>query len=306
MPTKLTEIILDEISLVDKGSNPHAHVILMKRDGGDTVSKIKKDKKAQSFDDALKDLTIDKRIWQMLDALYESIWSIRDDNSITNKAAAIRDTVVQFHNSVAELAKEIDMADQDKDILKQHTDLVAKVAIMETEARGKDDTITKLTVDLDQSKLDLKKALNPEDREGFNKDELPEAVKKHLDKQDAQNKANTEKIQKMEEDSLQKDWITKCSTEDSAKLMFKIAKLDPELAAQAYALIAAAEAAVKEAGLFNNEGNEGEGDGTVLDKVNKMADDLVKSENITHAVAITKVMKQNPGLYAEYRKESST
>lgn len=298
MSQRLTNIKLSEVSLVDKGANPGAHVVLMKR-GDDAVS----------FNEASVDRAINDRIWAMMDAFMTSVHSIQNDNSITNPAAAIRDSAAQFHAAVAELAKEHTLMSDKDDILKKQKELVDQVAKQADELVTKEQIITTLQEDLAKAQEDLKVAKDAqsaadESGDGFNKADLPEAVQKKLDEQEEINKANSARIAKMEDDNLKQTWIGKCKTPDSGELLFKVAKVDPELAEAVHALVSAAEAQAAEAGLFKAAGSDAGGEpNSALEKVNKLADEIVKAESCTHAVAVTKVLDTNPELYGEYRKE---
>ena len=309
MSQKLIDISLTEVSLVDKGANPGAHIVLMKREHDD----------AKSFNQALAHQEADMKIARMMDAFLTSVHTIHRDSEITNKAAAIRDSAAQFHAAVAELAKEQQLMSGQDDILKKQKELVDTIAKQADDLKARDDTITKLTTDLETSvkktaylEAVIKKADDSGDGfnkaddsgDGFNKADLPEAVQKKLDEQEAVNKTNAKRIQKMEDNSLKRDWVAKCGTEESADVMFQVAKSNPELADKVHAIVKAAEAQAKEAGLLKELGDGGSGDGnTAMEKVNKLADEIVKKDGVTHAVAVTKVMKHNPELYAEYRKE---
>lgn len=280
---QLKDIQLEEVSLVDKGANPGAHIVLMK---------------AESFDGAMSDIEADRKIYSMMDAFHNSFYSICEDKEITNKAAAIRDTVAQFHRAVAELAKEMDMSTDNADILKKYEELTEQFAKMQSDLEAKDAEIETLKSEVEAAKADT------DDTDDINKADLPEAVQKKLEEADAVQKAMQSRIEKMEDEKLESEWIGKCSTEETGKLMHKVAKLDAEVAEEVYAVVKAAQAAAEEAGLLKELGDSGnENENTVLEKVNKLADEIVKSEKCTHAVAVTKVLQQNPELYGEYRKE---
>jgi hypothetical protein len=299
MPKNLVNIKLTEVSLVDKGANPGAHIVLMKSDHD-----------AVSFNQAANQQEANERIWRMMDAFLTSVHSIQNDSEITNKAAAIRDSAAQFHAAVAELAKEHQLMSDQDDILAKNKEMVDTIAKQATDLEANGTTITKLTADLatavaKANKLEAKINKANDNGDGFIKTDLPEAVQKKLDDQDAINKTNTDRIQKMEDDKLKGDWIGKCATAESGGVMFKVAKLDPKLADEVHSIVNAAEAQAKAAGLFKVAGDDGSGgENSALEKVNKLASDLIaKDSSMTKAVAVTKVLETNPELYGAYRAE---
>ncbi len=374
MPQQLVDISLDEVSLVDKGANQHAHIVLMKQatkreDGEDfpasafayvpdpatpsswklrlwdsledkeTAAQVGRalaalgpgfrgqrveipddalpgvkakvlaawlkvhpdsDKddapaivKALSFNDASNEQFINQKIHDMMGAFLRSVDSVMMDPQVNNPAAAIRDAVAQFHAAVADLAKESQLMSEHDDILKKQKELVDTIAKQAGELEAKDATITQLTADLDEATAPPVEV----DADGINKADLPEPVRKKMEAQEA-------RIQKMEDDGLKRDWVAKCGTEESAGLLFEVAKVAPELADKVHALVKAAEAQAEEAGLLKSLGSDQGGESSgALEKVNKMAGDLVAKGGITHAAAVAKVCQDNPELYGEYRSE---
>ncbi len=112
MATKLKRLRVDEGSLVDKGANQDAMVVLFKRDtkGGEQVDVVPKerfeaffkatfgygDDEAKTFDDALSQAVRQDEMWKLNDALRSSINSILDDADVTDKRTAISESLSQY------------------------------------------------------------------------------------------------------------------------------------------------------------------------------------------------------------------
>jgi cell division protein FtsB len=132
MPQDLTDLVIKEISLVDDGANPGAHVEIVKSrqgDGGTVLDAIRQsplfasivkgvyaaDKQdAKTFNEALAEIDAMRRadekisaIWRLYDAFMTSLRSIVADKAIDNKKAAIRESAEQFKAALTELAPQI-------------------------------------------------------------------------------------------------------------------------------------------------------------------------------------------------------
>jgi hypothetical protein len=96
-PRRLDGLRLAETSLVDKGANQHARVVLCKRFDPDAVAK---GPGADAFDAALGVREAMEQVgafrdavWEVLDALSSAVCRISDDDGVSDKAAAIKEAV---------------------------------------------------------------------------------------------------------------------------------------------------------------------------------------------------------------------
>ena len=103
MTTKLKNLKIDEGSLVDKGANQEADVVLFKRGGEPSLfeklkAKIKKffPDEALGVSDVLDEQQMHRDLWEIDEALRVSINSILEDDSVTSKRAAIAETLSQY------------------------------------------------------------------------------------------------------------------------------------------------------------------------------------------------------------------
>lgn len=126
MPTKLTDLKITKVDFVDAGANQRAHIALFKRapKGGEEVgeSKIKNlihaiakrfgleeeevADVAKSGDDAktfveasseLKQQRVCEEIWNVVDALRCSLFSIMRDDTVKDKAALLKQSLSEFN-----------------------------------------------------------------------------------------------------------------------------------------------------------------------------------------------------------------
>ena len=191
MATKLKQLKLQEVSLVDRGANQHAHITLFKRDGDDSLA---------------------GKIGEATAALAKSIESIVADSD-ADKPAALIETFKQYHDHLqtmvpagvtdavtaalaASVSKDNEMTEKSEDLAKKLSDAEALVAKVQ-----KENAFLKLS---DAHKAyAVEKALSDEDKDAFvaksdadreaqvkadpvakKEVELPEDVRKRLEEAD--------------------------------------------------------------------------------------------------------------------------
>lgn len=91
--------------------------------------------------------------------------------------------------------------------------------------------------------------------------------------------------------------------EEFGIVLKEIALKAPDVIDKVQEVLKAADAAIKEAGLFKEIGSSSCGPTDAWNKIEKAAEAIVETDKITKAEAITKAMEQNPDLYTEYLKE---
>jgi len=257
--------------------------------------------KAMSFNEAFNNDVANDRLEELMEAFQRSIQSIQYDPEISNRSAAVAESAAQFHAAVAALAKEYDMSGNQDELMKQLTEKVTK---MEADVADKDAQIAQLTADLEA-------ATDPDGGTAaeIDKSALPEPVRKALEEAEAIKKradAQELRIQKMEDERLEKSWQDKSGDAATGSLLFKVAKLDAGVAEEVHTVVKALHEQVKAAGLFKSFGSDAAGENeTALEKVNKQATDFAKEHGVSHAVAVTKILEADPKLYAEYRAEQN-
>ena len=102
MTAKLKNLKITEGSLVDKGANEEAEIVLFKREKGGLIEKIKERFKkffpdeALGVSDVLDEKEMHQELFEIDDALRVSVNSILEDDSVPNKRAAIAETLSQY------------------------------------------------------------------------------------------------------------------------------------------------------------------------------------------------------------------
>jgi hypothetical protein len=103
MTTKLKNLKINEGSLVDKGANQDAEVVLFKRGGEPGLFEKLKERikkffpdEALGVSDVLDEQQMHRDLFEIDDALRVSINSILEDDSVTSKRAAIAETLSQY------------------------------------------------------------------------------------------------------------------------------------------------------------------------------------------------------------------
>lgn len=116
MATRLTELIIDRVDLVDKGANPEAHVTLYKRDCG---GRMKSEKTKGEYVPDEEDDDMEKRDNQARDSKIDDIAKRLDEVTAANEAIAKANADLKAENeSLAErVAKAEASAASDRDQL---------------------------------------------------------------------------------------------------------------------------------------------------------------------------------------------
>lgn len=118
-------------------------------------------------------------------------------------------------------------------------------------------------------------------------------------------------VQKAEDEKLTKEYVEVAKSfknisvnpEEFGKILKDIALKSPESLEKIQEVLKGADEALKHAGIFKEYGSSGTASAGAWDKIEKLAEEIMKEEKISMAQAITKTMEQNPELYNEYLKE---
>lgn len=146
---------------------------------------------------------------------------------------------------------------------------------------------------------DIWKGVNPE-------------VRKHMEGLQKQLNDTKTELAKAQSEQKSKEYITKAAGLDALPIkadelglvMKALAEKDPENFAKLEGVLTAANEAVKKGALFSEAGRGGAKTGGSVEKMNaKVAEMITKDASMTKEKAFTKVMHDNPELYAEYLAE---
>lgn len=105
----LKDVEVTEVSSVGRGANQGAAVTLLKTADGEEVLK-------QSFDEALRDMGMSEKLMELMGdmfkmnrALRSSLHSIMEDPKVTDKKAALRESVSQFAGAMESVIQDTDV-----------------------------------------------------------------------------------------------------------------------------------------------------------------------------------------------------
>lgn len=179
---QLTNLAVDEISLVDRGAAHSSDVLLFKRD----TEVQKDDDKARDFDTELLVQTAENDMWRVYYALEKSVKSIMGDSSLSaeEKSTQIDTTMGQFKTKVTQLYTRLDVAKADQPVLKAITDTLATTQekLTKAEADLKTATTERDAAVLKAGELETEvnklKAGNPANEEDPKMDKLEKILKR--------------------------------------------------------------------------------------------------------------------------------
>lgn len=333
---RLKNVVLHEVSLVGKGDNPAADVMLLKTkpqkicefekgyDGedkntllkawyDDNISDILKDCgcSAETFDEMIQDRELREELWDMIWTLQDSINSIINDDTVTDKESLIATSVSQFQQAVSAILNQ-----GGEDMTKEELEK----ALAEEQAKTAE--LTKKLEEVEKAKAEPNAdgtcktcGAKVKKEEEIDKSALPENVRKHLEEQEAINKANAEEINKLKDANVEKECIEKAQSipaagavSDISGVLKDIRKHDASLSDKVFGILKAVNARIVEAGLFKESGKTGEGEEvTALAKMNKAANEMVAADatgKTTFAVAFDKIYTTNHELRKAYIAET--
>lgn len=305
MATRLKKLRLSELSLVDNPANADAVITLAKRmddgeDDGDTVEKGRK---------MFSDVKAASSIWQLTDALNQSIRSILDDEDDEDKRADIEATVDEFKEAVASLVKKDAGEDTDLD---EDADDVEKGLDededgeeydddddFDTELVGEDDNASTTSED------GMSKSLTqdaPATDEDIMKN-LPESVRKRIEDAERVAKEASENIAKMLEEKAAAEAVTLAKSMlgavpgDATVLGAALRKMSDAEKAELDRVLKAHNAALKTAKVFEAVGDAG-ADSDETAAINKRAEDIRKANpSMTREQAIAQALEESPDAY---------
>jgi hypothetical protein len=322
--TSIRNVKLDEVSFVGKGDNPEAHIILLKKkpevhplhkESKDTpVDNLLKqwfetgfrlEKDALTFQQIQDNREIKDKVWGMVWTLEDSISSIMCDDDVADKAAMIQQSVDEFKAAITPITK----GEQDMNVeLKKAQDDLAAAQVELTKAQEEMATLKAACASKDEEAEKLKTQMKKEEGEDPIYKGLPEAVVAIM-------KSDRERISKMEDENLNREYISKAaavehvgSAVEIGPLLKTIAKFDTATADKVFDLLKTADARIKEGDLLKEHGKEDvEAGNTPLAKLNKKATDYKAAHpEVSFEKAFTIVFDapENDDLRKQYSNES--
>lgn len=353
MPNRLENLVVEEVSGVDKGANLREFIIRKGNDIKEPFRKLLKnlaqtirkdyhdDEGAMSFAEALaesekvaRENEVYDALWPLWSPLRESISSVLVDDSVTDKRAAVAESLNQYLNKLSDIGlfsteqavkalenfnSRVEKDFNQESVLKQARSLLESLITKEEkpmpELAANDGTATKAAVDdLRKQFEDIQKSLD----EVRKAKETAEAANVELNKrlESAETIAKAEqasRLQKEAENFIEKELPN--IPGDRAELggIVKSLRNGEPLAAENVlkleTALKAANEAIGKGKLFEEAGTGRQTNGNsggIVEKVNKAADDLKKENaNLSTADALSAVFRNNPAWYNEYSRKAS-
>lgn len=310
MTTQLTEIELDEVSLVDKGANQAAHVVLVKRSPlrrfADWVLRKNGDEygygmmtpaSPMPMSQVLAESDAEQRIARLMAALHESLGSIQEsDLEAGEKLALMQQSAAEFAEAVEgiEVAKALREQIESLSSLDEIPAALAAInkALGIDEGEGEDMTEPVKTED---ASVNVEKADDVEKRLA-SEVEKREALEKRL--------AEMETLAKRAEVAARVEKtmgsVPGASGEDLVGLLMAVHDgAGAEVAGKVEALLAASSAAISESAVLDEVGKAAGAEVDAMSRARALADEMRKSDPaLTKEIALAKVFDSNPELAA--------
>ena len=345
--SKLTRLNVHKVDFVDRGANPDAEITLFKRKDEKPPSKVtsffrevaKKlslsqadadeavieiEKAAETFGEKLIDHAEERKngaIWQLCYALQESVGSILQDQTVTDKATLVRASLLEFHtaaNKVIDLWADITGVD---DVLD---------AITKSDGQDDDEKEEEIIVNVDKSKLTqeevaqldaiIKKAGAPEDpkkdEDDITKDDetkdKKDAVAKSVEmpaELKAEYEAELARIKKMA-DGLEERELTEVAkrfevlgkkTEDLVPVLKSLKASNTAAYDHYVSVLNESLVALNKSKAFEEVGRNGHGVNQPWEAIEKRAGEIMAANPaLNRHQAIVQAGVENPQLVAEY------
>lgn len=311
MTTKLSDMQIDEISLVDDPANGEARVLIVKAknppkmdDEDEDDEEMMDDESAKTpkkkgygseymkkFREALEDAELDD---EQKDAVAKAAEALAEAISGTTTASAAKEKTMDLEA----LSKALGEAEAKLVALEKRSD-EAEAALAEAQ-----DVIKQKDAEL----AEVKKSAGTNDEEEILKS-LPESVRKRLEESERQAKEASDAIAKMKAETEEKDAIAKAKAlgvgdaEKVGPMLMRVAKgttTDEDAKFLESLLKGVGEIAGKSA-LFKSLGSASAEEGNPEQQMQAKADEIKKANpKLSKEQAYAEAVQQNPHLYNDY------
>lgn len=320
--TALSNMVIKEISLVDDGANPGAHVSIIKA-RTDEPSELEVLQLAEQMLEPVNVLISStallmkgktpEQAHEALGALAEEIDGLGSTIASNAMAEGHSAALSAAHTAVAKL-KEIlmDIAQLQEALEKANQKNAELQASLETVTKAKDTAEAKV-IELEGAIAKAKQT--PEEAEQEYLKSMPAALRERFEKMAATQKATEEELAKAKDKEATTEAIAKARADGlpdpdkTGPLLKRIGegKTTAEDAATITSVLKAAGNQTAMAALFKQAGQGGQGgDGQDAGaQLQAKADEIFKAANgsLTKEQAYDKALDQNPALYTEYQKQ---
>ena len=310
MATNLTDLELDEVSLVDKGANQAAHVVIVKRSPlrrlADWVLRKNGDEygygmappaSPMPMSAIIAETDAQERIARLMEALHESLESIQDsDLSADEKLAMMQQSAAEFAEAVegVELVKAL----RDHiESLSSLDEIPAAIAAINKALGNESEGETTMTEPVE----------NAEDTSVVEKaDDVAKALASEVEKREALEKklAEMERVAKRAEVAARVEKtmgaVPGANGDDLVGLLMAIHDgAGADVAGKVEALLVASSAAISESAVLDEVGKAAGAEVDAMSRARALADELRKnSPSMTKEIALAKVFDTHPELAA--------
>lgn len=289
----------------------------------------KAEEAAQSFDEVVTERTVRREMWQLMDALSESVGSILEDDTVTDKGSAVKDSLSQFVDAMSTMmvgksdregkTMSLTKAELEEKVVElekkqEETTAALEKANEELKASTEANSALKKSAEELQKSLDeVKKSGGKEKEEevGINKADLSPEVRKYLEAQEKEAEelrkdANETKetVAKMRDEADTREVIEKVRA-DYSHLPGKEEEVVKSVKAlrgtEGWNVIdtmlkAADTAIAKGTTEIGKGGQRDEEDDSALAELEKKAGEIAKRDGVTKEMAFTKALDEYPEL----------
>ncbi|HEY7823006.1 MAG TPA: hypothetical protein VIG24_09245 [Acidimicrobiia bacterium] len=303
MATNLTDIELDEVSLVDKGANQEAHIVLVKRSPlrrfADWVMGKSYDEgygMARPMSQVMAEDDAQQQLARLMMALHESLSSIQGAELEASEKLAM------MQQSAAEFAEAVDGIE----VMKGLRDQIESLSSLD-EIPAAIAAITKALGDEGEGEDTMTEPVKTEDPSVVEKsDEIAKALESEVAKREALEKkiAEMEALAKRAEITARVEKsmgsVPGATTGDLVDLLVAIHDgVGAEAAGKVEALLTASSQTVAESAVLEEVGKDAGAEADVFSRAQTIADELRKQDpTLTKEIALAKAFEQNPDLAA--------
>jgi hypothetical protein len=312
MTTELTDIELDEVSLVDKGANQEAHVMIVKRSplrrfadwmmgkgyGYDDKDKMNSPGYAMPMSQIMAEDEAQAQLARLMMALHESLESIQGaELDASEKLAMMQQSAAEFAEAVEGIEVMKSLRDQ-IDSLSSLDEIPAAIAAL-NKALGNEGETEEVDmtepVKTEEISVEVEKA-----------DEMAKALESEVAKREALEKklAEMEAVAKRAEIAarVEKSMGSVPGANGAELVDMLIAIHDgagAEVASKVEALLVSSSQAVSESAVLEEVGKDAGAEADVFSRAQAIADELRKNDpSLTKEIALAKAFETNPELAA--------
>lgn len=335
MPNKLVDLSISEVSGVDAAANMRKFLIVKSAPGGTLKERLQhivkqylsKPEGAMTFSQAYAVETIDDAISNLM---YDSTWALKDtiksilqDASVTDKAGAIQTALNDFSTAVygglsTALAATGVIGGVNKSKEGEH------MPISEEVMKGLPEEVQKEIAELQKQVAELQKSKEAKDTGGSEpkaedvlKGLTPEAqelIKGIVGKaEELEKRANTaeEQLKKMQDSAKLQEYIRKAEgfkalpvkAAEFGPLLKALADTNPEQVATLEKLLKSTDEMLQKSLLFKEMGTGVESNGA-WSEIEKAAETIRQTDTkLTKEQAITKAIQDNPEIYKRWKED---